>query len=271
MKKIKQYPFENKQDFIVAFYLMAEHSGRYILLMKSVLQDMETALIGRIKQTLVKIMIDSNSLIEGDDSKLISELGKKENEWLLLESSNRLKIKYNKFKSFEERLAFNASVLLNDFGDLSEGISYYKLRKTYSRLEGKLELPQLSNYDKIMQMLEKCNRWRNYNHHFIEPKLIAWREYREKQLHNDSTYCWPTIDIEIVRDSFMNTLTVLKTHKLYYNQFSLFNCLYYALRSDYSMLIGERNVADIKFKKIDSIEDRSAFDISELGGDLDSK
>ena len=271
MKKIKQYPFENKQDFIVAFYLMAEHSGRYFLLMKSVLQDMETALIVRIKQTLVEIMIENNSFIEGDTSKLISELKKNENEWLLLESSNRLKITYNEFKSFEERLAFNASVLLNDFGDLSAGISYYKLKKAYSRVEDKLGLPQLSNHNEIMQMLEKCNRLRNYSHHFTEPKLVAWKEYREKQLHNHPTYDWPPKDIEIVRDSFMNTLTVLKTHEFYYNQFMLFNCLHYALRLDYSIVIGEENAAEIKFTEINSIEDGSAFDISELGGALYSK
>lgn len=267
MKKIKQYPFETKKDIIIAYYLMAEHSGRYLLLMKEILKDMESQLVQEIKLNILSKMIKRNSIIEGDFKKYLLELEKEENRILIIESSNSLKIKFEVFKSYEERLAINESVLLNDFGDLSDAVSYYKLRKIHNKCKTKLGLPELTDFNKIEGLLKECNINRNYTHHFTEPKLLTWRQFREQQLQNYPGYIWPPEDIEITRASYMNVLTVLRTFDLYTHKWEMFNILQFCLRNDYSILNGTK-VAKLKLKEVDCIEDSSALEISKLGTDL---
>lgn len=268
MKKIKQYPWENKRDFIIAFYLIAEHSGKYFFLFQQLLQDMENELITPIKKCLFDIMVETNTFIEGDEQHFLSQIEKEGNKDLVSEANRRLKITYKKYKSIEERLSNNTNVLLNDFGDLSQGVSYYKLRNSYKKVQKSLGLPLLTDDEEVKMLLKKCNSERNYLHHFTEPKLLAWRQYREQQLEKKVDYIWPPKDIEIEKESYMNVVSVLKTHELYYSKFCLFNCLHFCLRRDYSTLIGEKEVADLKYTESNSFENGSAWDISGLGSNL---
>lgn len=268
MKRIKQYPWKSKEDFIIAFYLMAEHSGKYFFLFRQALLDMEKNLVTPIKHCLLSIMSETNTLIEGDEKRLLLELEKVENRYLVMEANKRLKIKYKEFKSLEERLSNNTSILLNDFGDLSQGVSYYKLRNNYSKIQKLLGLPKLTNDTEVQILLKRCNLERNYIHHFTEPKLLAWRQYREQQLLQYPHHIWPTKNIEIEKDTYVSIISVLKTYELYHLKYSLFNCLHFCLRRDYSVLIGEEKTAELIYSESDFLEDGSAWDISELGTDL---
>jgi hypothetical protein len=213
-------------------------------------------------------MVEMDTIIEGDENKLLNELQKPSNNKLVQKASKEVNLRYDEFKDYEERMAVNQSVLLNDFGDLT-GASYLRFRKEYEKKKEKLKLIELSTNEELNEILKTCQYSRNYVHHFSEPKLLSWRNYREDQLKNHPGVKWPPTNIELNICQITNVISILKLHAHHYYYYSMFNLLQYFIRNDYSLLTtGMGGNSQVIINRKESIEDHSAFIISENGGSL---
>lgn len=272
MKNQKRYPFNTIEDFKIGFYLVAEHSIKYFLRYKAILEEFQDNIVSPTKANLISTMLEMNNIIEGDFDQMLIELQSEKNSELVRRVSIAINLSYTTFKDYEERLSYNYNVLLNDFGDMS-GASYLRFRKEYDKKrKNNHNMPKLDDYQVLNDLLSICQKNRNYAHHFSEPKLVAWRNYREAQLEKHSNIIWPPTDIEITRYTITNVISILKLFQTYDSYYNLFNALQFCIRNDYCFLATSTKAnGDIKIKKIDSIEDSSAFTISELGGQLYSE
>jgi hypothetical protein len=213
-----------------------------------------------------------NRIIEGDFDQVLIEIQKEGNIDLVKITSQILNLNYNKYKDFEERLNYNYNVLLNDFGDLS-GASYIRFRKEYEKKRKTTpQMPKLDDYQVLDTLLNVCQKNRNYEYHFSEPKLVAWRNYRESQLAKHPGVIWPPNDIEIIHCNITNIISILKLYQVHNYYFDLFNGLQFCIRNDYCLLSsGTKAKGEIRFESKDCIDDSSAVTISELGGKLYSE
>lgn len=272
MKNQKRYPFNTIEDFKIGFYLVAEHSIRYFLRYKSILEEFQKDIVAPAKQILLSSMIEMNQIIEGDFEQVLTALQNEENSELVKRASETINLGYNEFKDYEERLSYNYNILLNDFGDLS-GASYLRFRKEYDKKrKNNKNMPKLDDYQILDKLLRSCQKNRNYVHHFSEPKLVAWRNYRESQLAEYPGFIWPPKDIEITRFNITNIISILKLSQAHDSYFEFFNALQFCVRNDYCLLSsGTTAKGEIRFEIKDCIEDSSAFIISELGGQLYSE
>lgn len=267
MKKQKKYPFDSKDDFVIGLYLIAEHSIKYFMRYKKILEEFQNCYVMSAKQKLFEVMFETNNIIEGNESKLIEELKKPSNYYLVEKASQKINLTYDKFKDYEERLAINLNVLINDFGDLS-GASYSRFRQEYKKKKYKLKLSDLTDDKKLDDLLGKCMKARNYIHHFAEPKLLTWRKYRENQLKDNQGIKWPPHNIELNISEIVNVISILTLFLMHNYYYELFNCLQYFIRKDYACLIGTNNFPEVDFKIYHEVGDASEVTISENGGNL---
>lgn len=268
IKTQKKYPFNSKEDFTTGLYLVTEHALKYFRRYKNILQQFEKEYVSVSKVILVDIMIQQNNIIEGSMIDLIEALEKPENFSLLECASKKLNLVYDTFKDYEERLAINHSVLLNDFGDLS-GASYIRFRKEHNKKKCALSLNEIWKDERIEDVLKKCQNARNYFHHFSEPKLITWRNFREDQLKKNPNFEWPTATIKLDICNIVNVLSILKLFEYHSYYFDMFNMLQFSIRMDYSLLaFGKNSAADFEIKIHEKVNDQSLHIISENGINL---
>lgn len=271
MKNQKKYPFDTKEDFIKGFYLVAEHAIRYFYRYRDVLIEYQNKVVINAKDCLFKAMNKENIILEGDLDSVLDQLKKDNCSSVVQEASVNLNLRYNKFKDYEERLSYNYGMLLNTFGD-SAGASYRRLRTEYNRRKDKLGLPNLTDLDGIDKALDVCLKNRNYVHHFSEPKLLTWRQYREEQIKRLPVMIWPPSDIEITRCDIINIIFVLDIFNGYNKYFDLFSALQFAIRNDYCILAtGKGCHGEVKINTLNKVGDYSALTISEQGGNLYSE
>lgn len=216
-------------------------------------------------------MTETNCVIEGDFKTLLIELKKDSHKALALSASRGLNLHYNEFKDYEERLSYNHGILLNTFGD-SAGVSYFRLRAEYKKKKEKLNLPPLTDSEPVDEALSSCLKSRNYAHHFSEPKLLAWRKFREEQIKAYPYVTWPPCDIEITRCDITNIVFLLEIFDFFNHYYDLFSALQFCVRNDYCILkTGTSCKGDIKFNTLNKIDDYSALVISEQGSSLYSE
>lgn len=271
MKSQKRYPFDTKDDFIKGFYLIAEYVIRYFCRYRDVLIEYQNEIIINAKDCLLKAMKKENRTLEEDLDGVLDQLRKKDFSAVVQEASVNLNLRYNKFKDYEERLSYNYGMLLNAFGD-SAGISYRRIRTEYNRRKDKLGLPNLTDLDGIDKALDICLKNRNYVHHFSEPKLLTWRQYREEQVKRFPTMTWPPLDIEINRCEIVNIIFILDIFNGYSKYFDLFSALQFASRNDYCILAtGKGCNGEVKINRLNMVDDYSALTISEQGCNLYSE
>lgn len=265
IKTKKKYPFNSIEDFTTGLYLVAEHSLRYFRRYQNILEKFEDEYVIVSKKILLDTMIEQNNIIEGSITDLIEALEKPEKFSLLESASRKLGFEYDSFKDYEERLAINHSVLLNDFGDLS-GASYLRFRKEHKKKKDSLGLNEIWQDEKIEDVLKKCQNARNYFHHFTEPKLLTWRNFREDQLRKNPNFEWPTNMIELNIYNIVNIISILKLHEYHYYYYQMFNILQFSIRMDYSLLaFGEDSATEFEIKMHEQVNDQSLHIISENG------
>lgn len=216
-------------------------------------------------------MDETDCFITGDFDPLLKSLRKDQYKNLVLSASRRLNLYYSDFKDYEERISYNHSILLNTFGD-SAGASYFRLRKEYDKKRIKLNMPPLKHDVEIKKVLNYCLKCRNYVHHFSEPKLVTWRNFREQQLESHPNIVWPPNDLIITRYNIVNIGLLLEFFNFHNSCYEMFNLLQYAIRNDYCILAtGNACNESIRFNIIDDVDDNSAIIISEEGSSLYSE
>ena len=79
MKNQKRYPFNTIEDFKIGFYLVAEHSIKYFLRYKAILEEFQDNIVSPTKANLISTMLEMNNIIEGDFDQMLIELQSEKN------------------------------------------------------------------------------------------------------------------------------------------------------------------------------------------------
>lgn len=234
------YDFQCKEDFIVYLGLIIENLQKCIIRMKRYTKDVESICLNVYKE------YDANATAV--NTEYLQEL-------INLEDYQDIRkkfkpIPYYKYIELSDRINYISLKIMNLIGDRTkEAVSYRKFldsMKSYNKknTENPIELSNLN--EKILNLLNRCYRSRNYLAHVGDSVFLSQKEYRQKQIvdlketTNIDLGKFTEHNIYINRFEYVDVEWMFQLYLANKNSLSLFSTIIQQIKRDYSKLTGRK-------------------------------